>query len=147
MRAPRIYTNTSLAGVRGWIFRWFSDPWTPAGLVLVYTMGSLHKTVSNVFGWAANALLWGLPPPTLLPWCLPPQIGFGDMDITKPYKFIWCAPKLYPICSCQAFGHEAKYVLIFSPGGLPSPRTPGLGGCRPPKSGGREPSPWIEKQY
>ncbi len=43
MRAPRIYSNysnTSPAGVRGSFFRWFFDPWTPAGLVLVYILGS-----------------------------------------------------------------------------------------------------------
>ncbi len=40
MRAPRIYTNTNPAGVRGSTFRWFLDPWTPAGLKLVYILSS-----------------------------------------------------------------------------------------------------------
>ncbi len=29
LRGPRIYTNSSLAGIRGSSFRWFFDPWTP----------------------------------------------------------------------------------------------------------------------
>ncbi len=53
---------------------------------------------------------------------------------------------------------RTKYVLIFTPGGLPPPRSPGLGGCRPSNpprvfgggaaptrgSGEREPS-WERK--
>jgi hypothetical protein len=37
--APRIYTKTNPAGARGWMFRWFFEPCTPAGLVLVYYPG------------------------------------------------------------------------------------------------------------
>ncbi len=47
LRAPRIYTNTSPARVRGSIFRWFFEPWTPAGLVLVYILGSRTRDATE----------------------------------------------------------------------------------------------------
>ncbi len=40
LRAPRIYTNTNPAGVRESVFRLFFGTRAPAGLVLVYILGS-----------------------------------------------------------------------------------------------------------
>ncbi len=47
VRAPRIYTNTSPAGVRGSIFRCMFEPWAPAGLVLVYILGARKSTTDT----------------------------------------------------------------------------------------------------